>query len=290
VKLENLKTIDGYSFELDKDNSIGNEKVFVIKNNDGLPLGRIYIVDKGGAYHIHAITHQRWNIEEIRAHAVKCGFGRINVRVIPRDKVGYVAKYLGKPGRFPIPKGIRLWACLGYEGVKMSDVRCRIINLTVHVDSVTPIITSVKRIQLEGETIVERLLRPDWNGAKDEIHTMNITKENLAHLATLVAGGSIIAVAEYRTCAGRNLIFDEQKKGVPTGRKVQRKLIEHGVEIGTEQITVSEWLPDDADMSNLKPPAAKGELVVVEIGQFSRQYGITAKSVKNLSNFNGKLS
>lgn len=31
---------------------------------------------KRGSYHFHAITHQRWDVNEIRQHATKCGFGR----------------------------------------------------------------------------------------------------------------------------------------------------------------------------------------------------------------------
>jgi len=245
---------------------------------------------KGGAYHFHAITHQRWDINEIRKHAESCGFGRINVTVIPRDRVGYVAKYLGKPGRFPIPKGVRLWACIGYQGVKRNDVRCRVTQLTIPVIDAYPFFVSVKRWTLDGVTIAEKILRPDWTGRKTEIQVMNITKENIQHIATLVAGGSILAVAEYRTCSARKLEFAEEKKGVATGKQVTRKIVEHGVELGNEQVTVSEWLPDDADISAVKAPAAKGEPVLVEVGQFSRKYGITCKSIRSLASFNGKLA
>lgn len=245
---------------------------------------------KGGAYHIHAITHERWDVNEIRANAEKHGFGRVNVKLIPREKVSYVAKYLGKPGRFPIPKGVRLWACIGYEGVRQNDVRCTIKQLTVNVRDLYPGMISVKRWTLDGQTIVEKLLRPDWNGDKAEIQIMNITKENVHHIATLVANGAILAIAEYRTCKGRTIEFDEKKKGVPTGKRLERKMVEHGVEIGTEQITVSQWLPDDADLEKIVAPAGKGEPVLVEIEQFSRQYGITAKSIRSLANFNGKLT
>lgn len=244
---------------------------------------------KGGAYHIHAITHQRWDVDEIRRHATSCGFGRINVKVIPREKISYVAKYLGKPGRFPIPKGVRLWACIGYQGVNVNDVRCRVTNLTVHVIDLHPRLIFVKRWLLDGEIISQRFVRPDWDGDDNGVQNMNVTKENIQHIAQLVAGGAILAMGEYRTCAARKLEFDEVKKGVPTGKRVSRKMVEHGVELGNEQMTVSEWLPDDADLDAVKPPAAKGEPVLIEIGQFSRQFGITAKSIRSMASFNGKL-
>lgn len=246
---------------------------------------------KNGSYHIHAITHQRWDINEIREHATKSGFGRINVTVIPRERVGYIAKYLGKPGRFPIPKGVRLWATIGYQGTRKNDVKCHITELTVNVPDKYPRLISVKRWTLDGVILHERLVRNDWNGDKTEIQTMNITKENLAHIAQCIASGAILAVAEYRTCSVRKLEFaEEDKKGNLTGKKVTRKIVEHGVELGSEQITVSEWLPDDADITQVKGPAQKGEAVLVEVAGFSKRYGITAKSIRSLANFNGKLS
>lgn len=244
---------------------------------------------KNGAYHFHAITHQRWDINEVRAHAESCGFGRLQVTVIPRERASYIAKYLGKPGRFPIPKGARLWACIGYEGVKKNDVRCRITELTVNVKNPYQCMISCKRWLLDGVIISERILRPDWDGNPQEIQNMKVTKENMEHIASLIVGGSIMCLAEYRTCSVRKLEFAEEKKGVLTGKQVVRKIVEHGVEVGSEQITVSEWLPDDADITAVKPPAEKGEPVLIEIAQFSRKYGITAKSIRNLANLGGNL-
>lgn len=246
---------------------------------------------KRGNYHFHAITHQRWDVNEIREHAEKCGFGRINVQRIPRERVGYIAKYLGKPGRFPIPRGVRLWACIGYTGCRMSDVKCHVTELTVTVKDLYSRLISVKRWTLDGVTIAEKILRPDWTGDESEVQIMNITKENLAHIAQCIAAGSILAVAEYRTCSARKLEFaEEDKKGNLTGKQVVRKIVEHGVEIGNEQVTVTEWLPDDADIEKVKAPADKGEAVLVEVGQFSKRYGITAKSIRSLANFKGTLA
>jgi len=248
---------------------------------------------KNGAYHFHGVTHQRWDVNEIRTMAQKHGFGRVNVKMIPRDRVSYVAKYLGKPGRFPIPRGVRLWACIGYEGVRKDDVRCHITQLTVPVIDAFPRLISCKRWTLDGLILREILLRPDWNGDLNELQIMNITKENVQQIAGLISTGAILCVGEYRLCTARSLTFDEKDKktGNPTGRKLTRKMIEHGVEVGSpvEQVTVTEWLPDDADLSAVKAPCAKGEPVLIEIASFSRQFGITAKSLHSLANFNGKL-
>jgi len=248
---------------------------------------------KSGHYHFHAVTDQRWDINEVLAHAKSCGFGRVNVEVIPRDRVYYVAKYIGKSGRWPIPKGVRLWAAIGFKGIAKANVHVGIKTLTVGQPETRPLDCSHVRWTYEGETIAEKLLRPYKDPTEpNKIHTMNVTKENLLHLAGLLAGGAILALAEYRTCEGREMTFDEEnrKTGEKTGKKVTRKLVEHGVEIGSQQITVTEWLPDTADLKDIKAPAAKGEAVVVEIDGFSKRYGITAKSIKSIATFGGKLS
>lgn len=249
-----------------------------------------------GKYHIHAITDQWWDIDRVRAHAEKCGFGRLNVRVVPREKLLYIAKYISKPGRFPIPKGVRLWGCVGFRGTRMRDIRCHITELTPVIPNVRPSVVSVVRWYAAGELIRERIVRPDWSGDPAEVHTMNITKENLAQIAGLVSKGAMVLVAEYRTFKPRRIEFDEEdKNGVKTGKRVVRKLVEHGVERelaggGVEQMKVTTWLPDDADLGAVKEAAARGEPVLVVIEQFTRRFGITASAIHGLANFNGKLS
>lgn len=241
---------------------------------------------KSGHYHFHAVTDQRWDVNEIRAHAEKCGFGRIDVEEIPRERIYYVAKYIGKPGRWRMPKHIRLWACFGFTGIQARDIRFREKTLTVPLEDVSPPLRSVTRWTLDGVIIAERLLRPDWNGDPGEVHTMNLTKENLLHIANILSTGALLGVGEYRTCTTRKLEFVNEK----TDKKETRKIVEHGVEFGNEQVTVSEWLPDDADLAAVKPAMNKGDACVVEIQNFSPRFGITAKSIKSIATFNGKLS
>lgn len=243
---------------------------------------------KSGHYHFHGVTDQRWSVDEIRAAAQSFGFGRVNVKAVPRDRLYYIAKYIGKPGRWAIPKGVRLWAAVGFRGVVNQNIYVTIRSLTVRQIELRPLDCSLVRWTYEGKTIAEKLLRPYMDSNSPHIiHQMNLTKENLLSLAQTLAAGAILAVAEYRTCQGRSMTFDEEDKktGVKTGKRITRKLVEHGVEIGSEQITVTEWLPDDADEKNVKAPVAKGEAVVIEIDGFSKRWGITAKSIKPVASF-----
>lgn len=242
--------------------------------------------DRNGHYHFHAVTDQRWNVNEVRARAERAGFGRINVEEIPRARLYYLAKYIGKKGRWKMPKRLRLWACVGFSGFGPRDIKFDEMTLTVPQEDLRPAFTSVIRWQLDGELLRERILRADWTGDPDEVHIMNITKENILHIGQLLSQGVILGVGEYRTCTTRTLTFTNEK----TEKKETRKIVEHGLEFGNDQITVSEWLPDDADLSNVKPPVNKGDPVVVEIASFSPKFGITAKSIKSVASFNGKLA
>lgn len=241
---------------------------------------------KNGHYHFHAITDQRWRVDEVRVVAEKYGFGRINVEAVPRDRVYYVAKYIGKVGRWRMPKRVQLWACVGFTGVKSRNIRFHEKSLTVPIEDNRPPFTSVIRWQLDGVIIAERILRPDWPGDEAEVHTMKLTKENVQHIGVLLSEGVILGVGEYRTCTTRELKFKDEK----SDKEVVRKIVEHGLEFGNEQITVSEWLPDGANLADVKPPVQKGEPVVVQIQSFSPKYGITAKSIKSVASFNGALA
>jgi len=117
-------------------------------------------------------------------------------------------------------------------------------------------------------------------------YNMIITKENVQHIGQLLAGGKILAVGEYRTMKTRELKFTDEG----SSQQKIRKIVEHGIEVGDQQITVVEWLADDANLEAVKPPVPKGEAVVVEVGSFSKKYGITATSIKSLASMGGKLT
>lgn len=243
---------------------------------------------RSGHYHFHVVTDQRWPIEEVLAASSAAGFGRVNVEEVPRERLRYVAKYVGKiSGRWKIPAGVRLWACFGFKGVRTNGIRFREKTLTVMPDFIEyPYRRSVSWF-VDGQKVSTRVLVAEpLPGAEYRDHEMNITKENGLHLVNLLASGSMLAVGEYRTCTARVLNFKDED----TGKEKSRKLVEHGIEVGDSQMTVTEWLPDTADIATVKPPVTKGEPCVVEIDAFSKKYGITAKSIKSLASFNGKLA
>jgi hypothetical protein len=106
VDLNNLKVIDGYTFELDKDNSIGNSKVFKINDGKGDSLGMIYIVDKDGAYHI----------ENVRLNKERTGVGYD----IYKKLICSLDKSI-KSGEVQNEKAKGLWDKLVKEGLAKKD-------------------------------------------------------------------------------------------------------------------------------------------------------------------------
>jgi len=62
--------------------------------------------------HIHVVTTRFQDIRVVLHQARLAGFGRVNVKRIPRSRAPYVGKYLQKR-RSPLLKGWRLWAAFG---------------------------------------------------------------------------------------------------------------------------------------------------------------------------------
>jgi hypothetical protein len=103
--LSNLN-IDGYIFDLDKDNSIENEKVFKINDDKGNSIGKIYIVDKNGAYHI----------ENVRLNKERTGVGYD----IYKKLIGILDKPI-KSGEVQNEKAKGLWDKLVKEGLAKKE-------------------------------------------------------------------------------------------------------------------------------------------------------------------------
>ena len=77
----------------------------------------------GHGWHFHILTAQWWDVNEIRGMWRQCGGGRIHVKFIPADRVGYVAIYLRKSRRVAAHKGKRMWRTFGgFKGCKVSEV------------------------------------------------------------------------------------------------------------------------------------------------------------------------
>lgn len=74
---------------------------------------------RGHGYHVHFVTSERIDVDELRPRAERVGFGRVHVKRIPARSARYVAKYLTKQ-RGEV--GVRLWACVAFKGSKAANI------------------------------------------------------------------------------------------------------------------------------------------------------------------------
>lgn len=85
---------------------------------------RVFELHPGGhGLHVHVLTDKRFDVVQVRRIAQLYRFGRIHVKMIPKNKAHYVAKYLSKQTRALALKGCRLWAAFGGQDAhKVSDI------------------------------------------------------------------------------------------------------------------------------------------------------------------------
>jgi len=84
---------------------------------------RVFEVSIADRWHVHFVSVERWSVQAIRSHALRYGFGRVNVRRIPAIKAAYVAKYITKMRARVDCKGGRLMSAFGFPNiVKASDI------------------------------------------------------------------------------------------------------------------------------------------------------------------------
>ncbi|MEY2486179.1 MAG: hypothetical protein QOH39_1827 [Verrucomicrobiota bacterium] len=84
---------------------------------------RVFELHEEHGLHVHLVTNSFIDVNRARLLAEKAGWGRIHVRRIPAERVGYLAKYLSKD-RPECLKRWRLWAGFGqsWEWTKVKDV------------------------------------------------------------------------------------------------------------------------------------------------------------------------
>jgi len=231
-----------------------------------------------GFWHYHGVTGDYWDVSDMREIAEHHGFGRINVVRVPFAKAEYVAKYLSKS--LPdLPAGMRRWACHGFTGVRASDI---ILNKTV--DEVTqtcihgPGLWDGWEWRLADRSTITVLHREDADPFFPKLKKMELKPTAQKELIAQIAAGKVLAVGEYRGCSVRKQSVTDKK----TFRTEERLIVEHTVEFGTSSTKISEWLPVGAS-ADVKPPANKGENVVVVVLEISRQYGMKVESIKPLA-------
>jgi len=82
-----------------------------------------------------------------------------------------------------------------------------------------------------------------------------------------VLAGKPLVIVEYRSFKEDTIRYRDKK----TGNTIERIIIKHAVEMGANQVSVTEWLPDDAKPGMAKPPFTKGQRVILELEGMERE-------------------
>jgi len=232
-----------------------------------------------GYWHFHAVTPERWDVNEIRAVSNEHGFGRIHVKEIPVSEVKYLAKYVAKPNA-QMPRGARKWACHGFKGIRAADV---VVTNKVAFDT----LPDTHAVGLwdgwewrcpDNQTITV-LTRADADPFFPRLKVMDLKPFAVKEILAAIAQGKVVAVGEYRGFQVRT----QKVANKTTYQFEERAIVEHTVEFGASSVKISEWLPTGADAKSVKAPANKGELVFCVITEISRQYGYKTESIKPVS-------
>lgn len=223
---------------------------------------RVFEPHVSHGYHVHAVAVRRYDVTTIRTHAERSGFGRLNVTVIPGEKVGYVAKYLNKHKRRPGEKCRRLWACQGFKGISASKVRIADSwHQWVWGNAVGP--GSAK--DYPWHYLLERAIElkcghlPGLTGCR--VKDMNKAQE--AKALALLSKGAKVCIVEFRTSEVR-----EAKKYIDGRASLSEKTYWHQLfcESNNKPMLIEEQLPDSYKPGDVvKVPMTKGQSAVLEI-------------------------
>jgi len=232
----------------------------------------IQLGDETGRVHFHLVSWQRWDVTEMRDALERHGFGRVyDVRERPWSRAIYAARYVGRKPKWKLPRGVRQWGCIGMKGVRAVDVSVtkRSLHLVTEQSDWHPdFVTWVSH----ADNLVIRLKRREYPYGDKVIEHMNEIKpaQSKQVIAELLRG-RIVGVGEYRACDVRSVGIADKKN--PAAPKIMRVVVEHSVELGAEAVKVSEWLPAGALESSVKPPANRGETVLVACDAVSSTFG-----------------
>jgi len=234
--------------------------------------------------HFHLVTSQRWDAREMWDICDRYGFGRYHVRRRPawrktpasgyagqiHESAYYAAKYVGKRRHWPVElKGSRQWSVFGEKYFPIPPCQVRDVRITRKVLTVIqescdeqlygwsvwswgPLITDSLRVKL----------RPD--ALSDSPTKMReLTKEQQAKVASLVAAGDIVGVGEYRVGTVETKKMESYTGGRPTGVKVDRVIVTHKIDFGAayERREFDELMPAGTLAESVTFPAKSGDLV-----------------------------
>ncbi len=182
---------------------------------------------KNGRWHYHCVTPQRWDVNEVREAAMRCGFGRINVKRIPADKARYVAKYLRKHGRSELPRGQRRWACVGFEGVPVNRVKATSETWFLPKVWLRKPYTAVQW-NFPGVDPVRFRIRVAENPEAEETRHLHVSQAQIDSLFAEMQSGQVVMVGEYQGLTVTRKIAKDAK----TGTRIETAFLEHVIEAG----------------------------------------------------------
>ena len=86
---------------------------------------RVFELHPGGhGLHVHVLTGCYLFVNDVRSLWLSCGGGRIHVLPVPKNRAGYLGKYLKKRGRPACFRAVRMWARFGeFLGCRVRDIR-----------------------------------------------------------------------------------------------------------------------------------------------------------------------
>ena len=210
-----------------------------------------------GRWHYHCVTPDRWDVNEIREAAARHGFGRINVKKLPAARAKYVAKYLNKDARGTLSKGLRRWACVGFDGVPVNRVKTSSKTLYLPKMWQGRAFTIVEW-NVEGLEPSRTRIRVAETPEKEEIQHLLISAAQWdCLLKSMFETGEILIVGEYRGLTVTQKILEDDT----TGTRIESAYIEHVIECGGNTRHVREWLPVGADVKAVVLPAEVGAMV-----------------------------
>lgn len=213
-----------------------------------------------GAYHFHAATPQFWAAREIWDAGERYGFGRVDVRKRPISAAYYLAKYVGKgAGGEWLPRGMRQWACVGFEGVPIRRLKAIKRTRVVVPDTEREKLFDVLEWSACDTVAFRHRYRPTHDGA-DEVLKMELKPAQVKHLVSKCVQGLMCVVGEFRGVQIRTIGMEDPK----TKQRVERVLVEYSVELGGVPNVVTEWTKAGTQVADVKPVAVnRGEAVLV---------------------------
>jgi hypothetical protein len=221
-----------------------------------------------GRWHYHCVTPQRWDVNEVRAAAERCGFGRINVKKIPANKARYVAKYLRKHVRTKLPPGQRRWACVGFDGVPVNRVKAS--SRTWYLPKMwggTPY-TAVEW-NFEGMEPMRCQIRKADTPEAEEVKRIDVSLAQLDALKAGLSAGECLTFGEYRGLS----VTQKVRWDLKTETRIETAYVEHTYECGGVTKTITEWLPLGADVNAVTLPAEPGTVVKIVVRSIRQHQG-----------------